>query len=85
MLVYKKEGKEQDTLASAFSLRCSSTWAAIETRPEMQRFSPKGKRVVFMGPYLPRRVAQPKQGRRERLFESRSSSRAPCELPGRVS
>jgi hypothetical protein len=34
MLVHKKEGKEQDTLASAFILRCSSTWAANETRPD---------------------------------------------------
>jgi len=33
MLVHKKEGKEQDTLASACSLRCSSAWAANETRP----------------------------------------------------
>jgi hypothetical protein len=33
MLVHKKEGKEQDTLASAYFLRCSSTWAANETRP----------------------------------------------------
>ena len=33
MLVHKKEGKEQDTLASAFILRCSSAWAANETRP----------------------------------------------------
>jgi len=34
MLVHKKEGKEQDTLASACSLRCSSAWASIETRPD---------------------------------------------------
>jgi len=33
MLVHKKEGKEQDTLASACFLRCSSAWAANETRP----------------------------------------------------
>jgi hypothetical protein len=31
-------------------------------RDEMQRISLKGRRVLFMGPYLTRRVAQPKQG-----------------------
>jgi len=34
MLVHKKEGKEQDTPASAFSLRYSDCRAPIETRPD---------------------------------------------------
>jgi len=41
MLVHKKEGKEQDTLASACSLRCSSTWAANGTRTAAGRILPR--------------------------------------------